>query len=938
MNDPSKAKQELIEEIASLKQKIMELEQSGSMQAQEDSSYGRLINNLQIGVYIVQDGRLVFANQYCANYSGYAMDELIDHEILGYVHAADRQFVREKAIAMLKGEQTTPYEYRMVDHQGNERWLMEAVSSIDYRGEKAVLGNIMDVTEFRKAQVKLNQLEELERSILAAVPHALFGVENRCIFFANDAMENIFGWKPDELLGQSTRVLFRNEREWREYGAMLYSELEKRPVVVFEWNVPFVRKDGREIFCRNSVSRIGKDMGGVNRIVATFEDITDRRRSEEALRDSQQRLSDIIDFLPDATLVLDKDGRIIAWNRAIEAMTGVRAEEMLGMGNQEHAIPFYGHRRSILIDLALFPDSEMEKRYTAIKRSGDILFGDSFVPNLPSGHAHLSATASVLRDTKGNIVAAIECIRDNTQRRKADEALKESEEHYRLLFESAHDAVLILGDGRFLDCNRTALEMFGCEKEQLVGKTPWHFSPEHQPGGKSSSERAHEIIAAALEECSQFFEWKHCRYDGSLFDAEVSLNRFERGNTIFLQTIVRDITDRKRAESERRELEERLQRSEKMEALGMLAGGVAHDLNNALGILVGYSELLADDLDRASPLRSHVDYIKQGGERASAIVQDLLTLARRGVQTRGILFLNTLIEELRHSPEYAKLCSFHPGVSIETALAPDLLNIKGSSAHLYKTVMNLASNAAEAMPAGGRMIIATANRYLDRPVPGYDHIQEGDYVVLSVSDTGDGISKKDLKKIFEPFYTKKVMGRSGTGLGLAVVWGTVKDHGGYVNVQSEKGKGSTFSLYFPVTREEAARGGVSIPVGTYLGKGESILVVDDVPGQRDLAAQMLTKLNYRVASAASGEEAVKYLKKNKADLLVLDMIMDPGMDGLDTYREILKLHSKQKAIIVSGFSESDRVRRAQALGAGAYVRKPYASESIGSAVRKELDR
>jgi CheY-like chemotaxis protein len=234
--------------------------------------------------------------------------------------------------------------------------------------------------------------------------------------------------------------------------------------------------------------------------------------------------------------------------------------------------------------------------------------------------------------------------------------------------------------------------------------------------------------------------------------------------------------------------------------------------------------------------------------------------------------------------------------------------------------------------------IKTANRYLDRPVPGYDEIHEGDYVVLSVSDTGEGISAEDMKRIFEPFYTKKIMGRSGTGLGLAVVWGTVKDHDGYINVQSVEGKGTTFTLFFPVTREEVPDERQSIPVSEYMGRGESVLVVDDVQGQRELAGKMLTKLNYRVTMVGSGEDAVAYLGKNGVDLIVLDMIMDPGMDGLDTYRKILEMYPTQKAIIVSGFSESDRVRHAHALGAGAYVRKPYRSENLGLAVRKELDK
>jgi two-component system, cell cycle sensor histidine kinase and response regulator CckA len=217
-------------------------------------------------------------------------------------------------------------------------------------------------------------------------------------------------------------------------------------------------------------------------------------------------------------------------------------------------------------------------------------------------------------------------------------------------------------------------------------------------------------------------------------------------------------------------------------------------------------------------------------------------------------------------------------------------------------------------------------------------VQEGDYVVLTISDNGRGISPQDIGKIFEPFYTKKVMGRSGTGLGLAVVWGTVKDHNGYIDVQSEESKGSLFMLYLPITRNEAARNEITLPLDVYMGGGESILVVDDVKEQRELAVSMLERLGYNAATVSSGEEAVTYLKDKNADLIVLDMIMDPGMDGLDTFKKVLETHPKQKAIIVSGFSETDRVHAAQALGAGTYVRKPYVMERLGLAVRKELDR
>ncbi|PKN04287.1 MAG: hypothetical protein CVU74_07655, partial [Deltaproteobacteria bacterium HGW-Deltaproteobacteria-9] len=194
------------------------------------------------------------------------------------------------------------------------------------------------------------------------------------------------------------------------------------------------------------------------------------------------------------------------------------------------------------------------------------------------------------------------------------------------------------------------------------------------------------------------------------------------------------------------------------------------------------------------------------------------------------------------------------------------------------------------------------------------------------------------EKIFEPFYTKKAMGRSGTGLGLAIVWGTVKDHNGYIDVQTEVGEGTTFTLYFPVTREELVTPQQKIPVESYLGNGETVLVIDDIAEQREVASGLLKKLGYEVQSVSGGEEAVEYLRENKADIIVLDMIMAPGIDGLETYQRVLKINPQQKAILVSGFSETDRVKKAQQLGAGAYVKKPYVMERIGIAIRDELRR
>ena len=393
------------------------------------------------------------------------------------------------------------------------------------------------------------------------------------------------------------------------------------------------------------------------------------------------------------------------------------------------------------------------------------------------------------------------------------------------------------------------------------------------------------------------------------------------------QRLQEEMVERTRAEEARRELEERLARSQKMEALGLLAGGVGHDLNNVLSGVVSYPDFLLMGMAEGHPLRKAITTIRNSGMKAAAIVQDLLALARRGVMQSAVLDLNEdIVQDYLSSPEFADLLAQHPGIRIETRLGPGLPMIKGSPVHLRKSVMNLVINAMEAQPEGGSVRIAT-----DLVGAG-----PGGLIRLRIADDGVGITPEDQKRIFEPFYTRKVMGRSGTGLGMTVVWGTVQDHHGSISVHSEPGRGTTFDLRFPATLEQRPAAAESVAVAEYTGHGERILVVDDLEEQRTLVSAILGRLNYQVDTAGSGEAALAHLETGRADLVLLDMIMDPGMDGLTTYREILRLHPGQKAIILSGYAENERVLEAIALGAGRYLRKPYTIENIGLALRSEL--
>ena len=527
-----------------------------------------------------------------------------------------------------------------------------------------------------------------------------------------------------------------------------------------------------------------------------------------------------------------------------------------------------------------------------------------------------------------------------SERKFAEIELRSSEDLYRTIAETIPGAVYKCDmDWTFLFASSGLEELTGFPVSDITNnKVRSYVGLMYE----DDIERITLSLKEALERKDPFFfsEYKLKTKNGNVkwvYD-NVRILYDKGGNAIGYEGVLVDITEGEKAEEGKRDLEERLQRAQKMESLGLLAGGVAHDLNNILGGLVSYPELLLLQLPKDNPLRKSILTIQKSGEKAATIVQDLLTLARRGVVVTEVVNLNDVIAQYLESPEHENLQLYHPGVRIETYLEKESLNILGSSTHLSKTVMNLVSNAAGAMPEGGKLTVSTENRYLDRLIRGYDNVEEGDYFVLTISDTGTGIAPDDIEKIFEPFYTKKKMGRSGSGLGMAVVWGTVKDHNGYIDVQSTEGKGTTFTLYFPVTRKKFPEDESSLSVEAYSGNGESILVIDDVEEQRQIVSGMLEELGYSVVSVSSGEEAVEYLRTNKIDLLVLDMIMDPGMDGLETYRRIIEIHPGQKAIIASGFSETDRVKEVQSLGAGAYIRKPFLLEKIGIAVKGELER
>lgn len=454
----------------------------------------------------------------------------------------------------------------------------------------------------------------------------------------------------------------------------------------------------------------------------------------------------------------------------------------------------------------------------------------------------------------------------------------------------------------------------------------------------SEQKRIHEdVFPIVLQEGTWSGELLIKRKNGELISTRnsMSLIRDEDGDPLYFTNIITDISKLKEAEQEKERLGLQLLQAKKMESIGLMAGGVAHDLNNILSGIVGYPELLLLKLPEESDLREPLEAIQDSGERAAAVVADLLTVARGVASVRMPENINVLVAEYMESPECFALQQSHSKVVFRTELDAAEPVVACSAVHVKKCIMNLVANGAEANKGPGFVTVSSTNLLLDQLAARTLKLAAGNYVVVGVEDSGSGISSRDIEHIFEPFYSKKVMGKSGTGLELAVVWNTMEDHGGLVLVESSS-SGTRFELYFPVVDDDARVKGVEARQSHQKTRDQHILIIDDEPQLRDLATRMLESLGYTVDSVPSGERGLEFVRENPVDLVILDMVMDPGMSGRQTYEAILKKYPDQKALVVSGFSESDDVKETLRLGAWGFIEKPYSLTDLGNGVRDVL--
>ncbi|MBI4721284.1 MAG: PAS domain S-box protein, partial [Chitinivibrionia bacterium] len=763
------------------------------------------------------------------------------------------------------------------------------------------------------------------------------------------------------------------------------------------------------------------------------------------------RLTDIINFLPDAILAIDLEGKVIAWNRAIEEMTGCPAQSMLGKGDYEYAIPFYGVRRPILVDFVSNWDERIQKQYSFIKKEGDTLYTETSAPSVRGQTRILWGKAGPLYDTNGNLVGAIESIRDITESKWAAEAIEESEKRFRAIFNSTFQfAGLMTPDGIMIEVNQTALAFAGITAEEVIGKPFWEarwwhgnearvnqlkeavarvargefvryevelrgagdttaiidfslkpiFDPEGRvsllipegrditlrkeaekelfmekekllvlsehapfgttlidrkgnflyinpkfkelfgydlndvPDGKSWFSKAypdaayrHTVIAAWVEDIKSSISGglQQRIFDVTCKDGSVKVSRFVpvflgNGDTIM---VCEDITERKR-------LEAQLMNAQKMEAVGTLTGGIAHDFNNILMGIQGYTSLMLLDIGRDHPHYDRLKSIEEQVKSAADLTRQLLGFARGGKYVVEPLKMNDIVD--RTSTMFGRT---KKELAIHTKYDHDLWVVEADRSQIEQVFLNLYLNAWQAMPAGGDLSLETANTIIEEDHGKTYSVLPGRYVRISVTDTGPGMDEKTKQRIFEPFFTTKELGR-GTGLGLAMVYGIVKNHNGFIDVISEPGKGTTFVLYLPASKKDPSA--QKTPAGEILRGSERILLVDDEPNVLSVSKVLLQTLGYTVHAMGSGQEAITFFKENndRIDLVICDMIM-PGFSGGETFDLLREINPSVRTILSSGYSLDGQARKIMDKGCSGFIQKPFNLIDLSRKIREVLD-
>ncbi|HTZ38866.1 MAG TPA: PAS domain S-box protein [Syntrophales bacterium] len=900
-----KTKQQLIEEVEALRKKLASYEKPRRKKpAESQQLYETLARSSHTGVYVIQKGRFKYLNEKAALLAGCSVDEMIGMKSIDIVHPEDQEAIRGQAREMLKGGRLSPYEYRIRTKNGQTRWIMETVTPIQYKGRRAILGNSMDITTQKEHGRRLQEMEALEASILDAIPHAVLGLAKRRIVFANDAVDAVFGWRPEELIGRTTSLLYRSEEEYRSIGKFIYSALRKQRTCSAEF--PCRRMDGREIVVRLQATRIGDNLRE-GRIIAVYEDITTRKRSEKALRESERFNKEIISSANEGIIVYDREFRYVVWNRFMEELTGLPAEEVLGMS----AFEVFPHLREQGVDALL--DRALEGATIA---APDLTY---YVPQ--SGKTGwITGTYAPYRNTRGEIVGVIAMVHDITERKLAEEALRKSEENFRAIFETAPDCIYIKDRAlKYVLVNPSVETLFGKPASEIVGLSDGELFGE--AAEQQSSEMDYRVLDGEMVEVES---------SETINGMPVTLHVVkvpmfdDAGEIIGICGIARDIT-------QTRQLEAQFLQAQKMEAIGTLAGGIAHDFNNLLMGIQGHVSLMLMDVKDEHPHSAHLTGIENMIRSGATLTRQLLGFARGGKYEVKPTDLNDLLQKSSEMFGRTK-----KEIKITRREQESTWVVDADRGQIEQVFLNMYVNAWQAMPGGGELILSTENVILDELFVKPHRMQPGRYVKISITDTGIGMDEATRQRAFEPFFTTKGRGR-GTGLGLASAYGIVKNHGGTITLYSERGHGTTFNIYLPVSASATV---ADAPLERQVLKGtETILLVDDEDIVLDVSVEVLRTLGYRVLAARSGSEAIEIYRQKieEIDMVILDMIM-PEMGGGRVFDAMKGINASVKVLLASGYSLNGQASHILSRGCGGFIQKPFSIIDLSKKIREILGK
>jgi PAS domain S-box-containing protein len=907
----------------------------------ESQAMFRLLSEQSLmSVALLQDNVYHYVNDAMANLLEYPAEEILSwkpQEFLERVHPEDLEFVTRQAQKKQTGDpsQVLNYQFRAVTKSGRVKWIEIYSKTVRYRGRPANLMTILDITERKRAE---SELLKAQRLLQAAVEQSPAGIliadaPDVRIRVANAAALGIRG---DTALRLTDIPAQFHPSRWQVFHpdgrpfepeelplsrAVLYGEVSTN----VEATIRHVSGEERRVLA--NAAPVRNEAGEIVAGVVVFADLTERVKAEEALVERERMLEAILSASPAAITCIQ--GGLIRWtNPAMVRMFGLEsAEEAIGSGVKEYYQSNDEYVRvKRLFRRALSGASSFSHEASFVRKDGRTFTGELRVGpfTAPSGRRGL---ISAIVDVSER-VAAQEALREERENyRRLYEEYKRQYELYRSLLDSSADAVVIYDlEGNVQYVNDSFTRIFGWTLDEVRGQRP-QFVPESEKA--PSMERIERLIKFGEACCG--FETKRFTKDGRLLDISLSASRYHdhEGLPAGMLVALTDI-------SERKNLEAQLRHSAKMEAIGQLAGGVAHDFNNILTAVIGYASLLQRELGAYTLQGQRLGKIIDSAEKAAELTRQLLAFGRKQMLDMKILSLNNVIAEIYDLLK--RLIGEEAQLSVVTD--PDAGFVRADEIQVQQILMNLIINARDAINPRGKITIETSSVTLDDTyVASHPEAVAGDYVVLEVSDDGAGMTPEVASRIFEPFFTTKEKG-VGTGLGLSTVFGIVKQHGGHVSVYSEPGQGATFKVYFPrVSQAEDRTLCPKQPDTDAQPKGaETILLVEDEDVVRQLAAEALTMLGYRILAAADPEEALRLAEHYPAPIhMILTDVVLPGMDGKTLVGLVTKRRKGIRTLFVSGYTENFIVRRGVLDQDVNFLHKPFSLEALGRKVREVLD-